>query len=454
MDNETEINFRFSQLLVRINQLQIKAFKAPSREALGFIIVNDTFQVFKYDQALLWEYSDNEAHLIAVSGQHKIIKETEFYQKSHQLFKSLTNPKKAQEITPESFSKDGELFRDIFPKVTTFLYWFPIIIENELRLGLLLELFNETDEKKEVHEVELQVLSNLLIPSYSAAWAKFDQARVMRALTYQKKIWYSLVAGLLLASVVVRVPLRVVSPAEIVPETPILVTAPLDGTIANVLVKPGMTVSKDELLFEYDKRVPIEELKTAQKQVEISEAEVNRSATLGLSDQKALAELEILKLKLQKDQVILENAQLQAEKLDVKAPEGGVVMIDDPEEWRGRPVRIGERVLTISDPSKTKIKIWIPESDNVIIDPQKDVKLYLNVSPDHAYYAKLDYISFESRIGEGEVPGFLAEALWENQPKDVKLGLKGTAILYGENVSLLYFLFRKPWASFRRYTGL
>lgn len=453
MTEDQQANKQLAQVLILINQLQLKTFNSSSRAALSFIIVNDTHQVFKYDRAVLWEISDKSPSLVAVSGQHALYNESEFSQKSRRLLSHLKDPGNFQELTESSFTAESSLLKEIVQKNDAHVYWLPIKIQDKHQIGLWVEIWLQSGLKERDLKKEFHFLSHTLFPVYASTWNKFDQSQFLRQYLRKKQLWYYLAFFLLITLFVVRIPLRVAAPCEIVPEKPFVITTPLDGTVAEVLVKPGQDVKKGEILFVYDKREPSEELKAAEKQVEISQAEVDRAATVGLSDPKTLNELEVLKLKLQKDQIALELVESQVGKLDVEAPEEGIVMIDDPEEWRGKPVKIGEKVLTLSDPTKTKLKIWVPEGDNVIIDPEKNINVILNVSPERELHAKLDFIAFESHIGEGDVPAFLAEALWETPPQDIKLGLKGTAILYGENVSLFYFFIRKPWATMRRLTG-
>lgn len=442
------------QLMVLVNHLQLKAFNAPNRETLAFIIVNDTHKVFKYERAFLWEYTDGTPRMIAVSGHHTIYKETELAQKSAKLLKQLNDPEIAQELNENAFKANKELWNELYLKKDKLIYWIPIKVGEELRLGLWIESEHPADMAGRKVEEELKFLSNTLVPGYGVAWAKFDTGRFLKKLKRKKELWFYGALTALIVLFGVPVPLRVAAPVEVVPIDPLVITAPLDGIIEKVIVKPGESVKPGALLFSYDKRVPEQELKTAKNQAAIAEAELNRATTLGLSDPKSLSEVELLNLKLKKEQIALALAETQAAKLDVKAPAAGVAMIDDPEEWQGRPVRIGEKVLTVSDPHRTKLKIWIPEGDNVVITQSKPILVNLHINPDKEYRAELVYIGFESKIGEGEVPAYQAEANWETPPNDIKLGLKGTAILYGENVSLFYFLIRKPWSTFRRVTGL
>jgi multidrug resistance efflux pump len=252
---------------------------------------------------------------------------------------------------------------------------------------------------------------------------------------------------------IVRVPLRIAAPCEVVPQDPTVVTAPLEGIIQEIVVKPGEQVKKDQLLVDYDKQVPLQSLRAAKKQVQMGQAEVNRAETLGLTDPKALIELGLLKIKLQKDKVALDLAEYQNSQLDIKAPVNGVVIMDSPEDWRGRPVKVGEKIMMLGSPDNTKVRLWIPESDNIPLDFNTPIKVFLNISPTYTYSAKLNYIANETTLHENYIPSFVADATWEKQPEEVKLGLKGTAVLYGERVSVIYFLLRKPWLTVRNFFG-
>lgn len=447
-------NNQILQLLLLVNRLQLTAFRAPNAETLGFIIVNDTHQIFKYNRAFLYSFDHKPPRLIAISGQHKVNKETEFYQKSNRLISHLINPSEPQLVTAESFEKEKDVFNEIFPHGNQLKYWLPIKIDDKLRLGLWLEVTPPVNQKERNPQEELNFLVNTLAPGYGAAWQKFDRSKKIKPFLKSKYFWIPTLLVTALLLVLIQVPLRIIAPVEIIPKKPVIITAPLEGVVNEIKVKPGQEVKKGDLLFEYDKRLPLQELKTAEEQVEIAKAEYDRASTLGLSDSKALAEVELLRLKLAKEESTLELAKIQASKLEVKAALSGVVTIDYPEEWSGKPVRVGEKIMTLSDPSQTKVRIWIPENDNIVIDPAKPLHIILNTDPDKRLYADLEYISFESRIGEGEVPAFVAEAAWEEGTPEVKLGLKGTAVIYGDEVPLIYFIIRKPLASFRRITGL
>ena len=56
-----------------------------------------------------------------------------------------------------------------------------------------------------------------------------------------------------------------------------------------------------------------------------------------------------------------------------------------------------------------------------------------------------------ARFRDGE---FRAEADWHDHARQVKLGLQGSAVLYGDSVPLGYWLLRRPLAGARKFVGI
>jgi multidrug resistance efflux pump len=427
---------RTIQRLAEINRFTLKAIQSPSLEALIFLILNDTTAIVRYDRAILWElkHGGKNPKLLGVSGQPKVSKQTDLSRTIASKIKSIKEIETAQILE--------------FPdQPKTSILWLPITIREEKAMSLWLEKWNGATWKQE----EIDIL-NYLAQVYGAAFEKYYHK--FRWNKFSKRPLKVALSILTLALLMARVPLRIVAPCEVVPQNPIVITAPLEGIIEKIDITPGQYVKKGDLLFEYDKRVPLEELRVAQKKVAIIQSEVERSTALGLKDKKALAELGVNMLKLKKEQLELELAEYHATQLEVESPMDGVAMIDNPEEWHGKPVKIGEKVLIVSNPNQTKVRINVPEEDNIPLDMDKPIKIFLNTSPEISRSAKLTYIASYTHVTEKQVTSFVAEAEWTEKYKDVKLGLKGTAVLYGEEVSLFYWIIRKPLAYVRHYTGI
>lgn len=417
------------QSLALINQIILKALDSSDRKSLAFLMVNDTCQVVNYDRATLWDIELYKPTPLAVSGQSSIKKDSEIIQETAKKVHKIDDKENIQTFFSEDNSKSSTL-------------WIPISINRRTTLGLMLERWDGgewTEQEKKV----LQILAQ----GYGHAWKGLYPQWTLSAL--QKVPWLAAtLVGLLILSIV-PVPLRVAAPCEVVAKDPFLVTAPLDGIIQEIVVNPGDIVDKGLLLFSYDKRVPLQELEVAQKQFEIADSQLNRSMTQGLSEREALEDVAVWKLKREREKIHLDYLQLRSNDLEVKAAVNGVTVFDTPDEWRGRRVMTGEKIMMISDPEQTKVRIWLPESDNIVIVPEKPIKVFLNIDPIKSYEAHLVYVSDYSVVSDKGVVSFTAEAKWTEQPKNVKLGLKGTAILYGQNVPLIYWLLRKPISTIR-----
>ena len=433
-------------LLAAISRLGLKAFSAKNRQALTFLILNDTLQVIHFNRSSLWNMQEKKPELLGFSGESAPNKSSKLVKNLASLIAKLEDPKQSQ-IFPHS------VLEEIFGSKADFtnsIVWLPILSGNKLKLGLLLERW---DGPKWQYD-EIEILS-FLMQNYGAAWDKFDQTRFSFDFIKKKKAALIFSGALLLALFVIRVPLRIVAPCEVVPEDPIMITAPLEGIIEEVKVDPGQMVKAGDTLFEYDKKVALEDVKLAQKQVYIIQAEIDRTIALARENKEKLSDLAVLQLRLKKEHNQLDLARYKAGQLTVTSPIDGVIVLEDPDEWRGNPVQIGEKVMMVSDPKQSKVRIWIPENDTIEFDPDSEVKVILNALPGKTFTAKLDYISAYVTMSDKNIPSFVAEANWvKTDDKNIKLGLKGTAILYGENVTLAYWLIRKPWSYIRRSTGI
>lgn len=439
-----------------INNLIIKAIDAPNKQSLGFVIVNGTHDLIKYDRAILFEIRKNKMELVNISGQTSINPYSELYQKLTGLANTIKDPSVPQMLNTQAFPGKEQQWSDYQKHLAMAVLWLPIFAHNQLILGLWLERWNVTHVEEPSKET-LQLLTQNLLPGYGTTWSKFRRQFTLKPVSRtRQQMWIVGIAAALLASLLIRVPLRVVAPCEVVPKDPIVITAPLEGIVEKVVVKPGDSVQEGTPLVKYDDRVPLQEYKVAQNQVDIIQAQINRALSPSPTEKvkSSLEDLSILKLKLAKEKLALELADYNMRHITVKAPKAGTVMIDDPDEWSGKPVHIGEKIMKVIDLSKTKIKIWVPENDNIELDAARPLRIYLNIDPDKSREAKLNYIGNEVTLSEKHIPSFIAEANWVHPQSDEKPGLKGTAILYGQKVSLLYYLARKPWAFLRNTFGI
>lgn len=445
---------RILQLIFVINRLSLKAFSAESLSSLIFIILNDTIRLVQYDRALLWDLQKKDPALLGVSGQPQFDKKSLLAKKWHALVSLIANPGKPQILRRENFEKRADIWDELQGKSNTTVLWLPIFVDQKPIAGLWLELWHYHPTPPPEKERELALLNEHLIPAYAASWSKLrSHLPLLAGKLFNRQQLVALGAALLLALFLIRVPLRIVAPCEVVPRDPVLITAPLQGVIKEVLVDPGERVRKGHLLAQYEKEAPLQNLKAAEKEAAAATAELNRAMNLGEKDLEARSQISILELKRQKAEVNLALLRYEAGRLDIPSPIDGVVILENRDEWRGHPVEIGQKIMVVTDPDKTKVRFWIPENDNVKVNLNEPIKVVLNITPWITDEAKITYIGNASTVPANNIPSFEAEADWVKKPQDARIGLKGSAILYGEHVSLIYFLFRKPWSYARAMVG-
>lgn len=437
-----------TKVLARLNQIQLRAFSAKSFKELSFIIVNDTHQLIDYDRAIFWKREDDSYKIVNISGQSEFSKTSSYHEQVNKIVHGLSNPSEAQYIRNNSFKEPNDAwarFKEENPEHV--VYWFPLKDENgHFNTALWLESWKGKSWLRD----EIDFLG-FLGKSYVAALNRFKVRFIPRK--FAKTTLLALFIFLFIMSFFIELRLRVVAPCEVVPTDPYVMTTPLEGRIESIVVDHGQFVEKGDLLFSYDKRLPAYQLDIEKKELEISLSNLERAQNKGYEDTESLKEMETLRLLANKELLDVDLGNYQFSKLDVKAPIAGLVEIKNPKEWRGKQVTIGERVLTIFNENHTHVEIEIPHDDRITFDRKVPVKVFLNVNPDTSYLAQLRYISSYTKVSEDNTVIFLAEADWKGNVQ-AKPGLKGTAVLYGDKVSLIYWLLRKPISTFRKITGI
>jgi hypothetical protein len=439
--------------LAAMVQLGIEAGRTRNQQHLVFLILNRTLMLTRYDRAALWRIDSRKPHLLGVSGQTEPNRMAPLVERWRQVISALDRPDDTQCINAEQLG-NASPWQELMQRFNGLtVAWVVIDAGIRGRFGLWLERWTAQPWQ----EAELTPLRSCAA-MYATAWRALPSraARLVKALRPDSRRRLFIAAAfavVMLLLIFVRLPLRIVAPCEVIAAQPLAVTAPLGGVIEQVHVEPGERVDADQLLASYDRQVAMEELKVAQQQVAIIEAQLQRLRAQAFDDPANRGELALLTNRLAQEKARLELAEYRAGQLDLRAPRAGVVVIDDPGAWRGRPVQVGQRIMMLVDPDQTRLQVWLGESDNIAFDPDHPVEVLLNCDPTHARQAHLRYVSIHCAMQDGQPVGYRAEADWISPPDDLKLGLRGSAVLYGPRVSLGYWLVRRPLAWIRTMTG-
>lgn len=437
-----------------IHKLTLESIAAESRQNLIFRILNNTIELCRYDRAVLWDISGKKPKPLGVSGTAELNPDSETLRNGARLLEALPDIGKPQKITEDTLPSDAcREWSSLSQAVGELsVVWLPISSWGNQTAGLWLERW----EGRTWNRTELEMLKRLSV-SYESAWERLAPRTFLvkwRQRLFPNKTVSSIAGLVLILLVFLKVPLRIIAPCEVVPKDPVAVTAPLDGVIEKVVIPPYHSVNNGDLLVLYDKRDVEEELNLAEQQVRIIMSELERIRVQAMMDAGLRSEIKILEGRLEQEKIRRKLAEYRASKLEIRAGSEGIAVIDNPEEWSGRPVVIGERILTLVVPSEVELRIWLPVDDNIAFDREKPVKVVLNVNPDSSKKAILEHIGQHVTAGPTKIPVVMARAEFTSIDQDIKSGMQGTAVLYGERVRLIYWLLRKPLFAIRKITGV
>jgi len=428
--------------LIKLLGLEEHCRKAANATELAFVMVNDSRALAFYRQAAL--YVDEE-RLKAVSGVAGIEAGAPFTLWLERVIPRLETDS-ARLAAPDALSgPDSAEWSDWLPPHALLL---PLKGREGKRLGTL--LFARDDEWEEQSVALLTRAADF----YGAAWEVLHRPSPMTQ--WKQRLiaipqWQRKVAAGIFLFLIFPVRLSVLAPAEVVAHDPAVIRSPLDGVVEKVLVRPNQQVAEGDVLFELDRTTLSGKLEVAKKALSTAQAELDQASQQAFFDPKAKGTLAVIRARI--DERAAEAAQLDdlMTRSQVKAPRDGVAVLDDPSEWQGRPVNVGEKVLAVASPNDVEVEAWLAPADVIELEPGDPVSLFLNSTPLSPISAKLSYVTFEAILQPDGTLGHRVRASCEPGPR---MGLKGTARLDGHNVPLIYWLFRRPLAVIRAFVGM
>ena len=430
--------------------LESRARAAESLTALAFSIVNDPHPLLGFRQALAFDCSGPSWELLAVSGLAKPTEDSPYLVWLRAVAKWLEEipmPQGSLWLTQEN-----DLPEEI---ASGWSEWWPaeiwcisVVDRNKQPCGMVIYQLDAPPPA----ELAGELLR--LNETWSYCWS---------TLTHQNRSWHwrptakqRKVAALVLA-VFCLLPVRqtALAPAEVVALDAIVVASPLDGVIKTFHVRPNQPVKKGELLYSLDDTTLRNRLEVTLKGVAVADAELNAASQRSFDAAPGgRNEIALLTGRSQERRAELTAIQTQLSRVDVPAPRDGVAVFGDPNDWIGKPVVTGERIMLLADPATPAMLINLPVADAIALEAGAPVKLYLSAHPLSSIEGKITETSYQAITTPEGVSAYRLRASIEGPAPDARLGLRGTAKVSGGWVVLGYYLLRRPLAAARAWSGL
>lgn len=437
--------------LATLTHLEGQIRAAKTIQELQFLSVNETRRLIPYDQAFLLGpsgLSANAYRMLNASSIAVVDRDAPMIVWLEQAVQALRRAGKASEkpmvvtedLLPDSLRCGWREF------VKGHVFWCPLQHPDETVLGAW---WFERDFAWQENDV---AIVHRLASSYAYAWKALSKKEQGWSRKIKRPAWWLLpVASLGVLCLPIR--MSVVAPVKIMAKDPVVVSAPMDGVIADVLVQPNQMVQSGASLFRYEDTNLRNQFHVAEKQLAVAQAEHSQAIQAGFSDPQRKGDVRLKEVEADLRRIELDYAKEMLDQVEVRASKQGLLLYSDESDWVGRPVTVGERIMEIADPKQIELRIDLPVADAIVLTEDAEAVVFLNALPLESLAASVVHTSYHAEVLPGDILAYRVTARLAQPDPRVRIGWQGTAKVYGKEGPLAYLLLRRPLTAIRQWVG-
>ncbi|MDZ7788666.1 MAG: biotin/lipoyl-binding protein [Halofilum sp. (in: g-proteobacteria)] len=435
--------------LAALFELERRARGAADATALRFLVVNESRTLVDYRHAALLEPVVGGWHVTALADVPGVDRSTSFVQWLERVAGALPSPEGAS--MPVSAGDvpewERETWQALSPPQGLLVALAPPEGEPVAWLWCAREQpWGDTDR------FLLEHLGEVYGHALGALLPRGGPGRLRRWLR-RRALWIG-VAAVLIAVLAIPVRLTALAPTEIVARDPTIVASPLDGVVREVLVEPNARVEAGDPLVRFEDLEARNRYEVARESLEVARSRYRRAQQEAFDNAESRARLATLAAEVELRRTELRFAREKLDKVTLQAEHGGVAVFDDRDEWSGRPVRTGERIMQLANPNARKLRIDLPVEDALVLESGAGLRLFLDARPLDPVRGEIVRAAYQPVVtGQDRMVYRVTGRLTEERPY-LRIGLRGTARIEGPRVALAYYLFRRPLTALRQMVGL
>ena len=437
--------------LAALTHLEGQIRAAKTVQELHFLSVNETRRLIPYGQAFLLSPSGpakEACRVLSASSVAVVDRDAPMIVWLEQAGQALSHAA-ASRHQPTVVTEDmlpHSLHRGWREFVQGHVFWCPLEHPDETVLGAW---WFERDFAWQENDV---AIVHRLAGSYAYAWKALSKKEQNWSKKIKRPTWW-LVPVALIAALCFPVRMSAVAPVKVTAKDPTVVSAPMDGVIADVLVQPNQLIEAGTSLFRYDDTNLRNQYRIAEKQLAVAEAEHSLAVQAGFGDPERKADAPLKEVEADLRQTELDYAREMLDQVEVKASSPGLILYSDKSDWVGRPVTVGERIMEIADPKQVELRIDLPVADAIVLNEGADAVVFLNALPLESLAATVVHTSYHAEVLPGDILAYRIKARLVRSDSRVHIGWQGTAKIFGQRGPLAYLLLRRPLTAVRQWVG-
>jgi hypothetical protein len=327
--------------------------------------------------------------------------------------------------------------------------WFPMLDRTGALFAGALLLRSEPWKSGET------VLVQRLSVTFAHAWYWIATSKAVRP---KFKISRKRITAIAVSSALVcllPVSMTTLAPFEIGAREPTVITAPLDGVVLDIPIAPNGLVAPGDVLVRFADTVLRNRLEVAERELQVADARIKKNMLLAMTDIRGRHELALARSELIVKTAERDYARDLLERSQIIATRPGIAIFGDKRDLLGKPISTGERIMEIADPTHVEIRIDVPVADSIILSDNKRAKVFLDSDPLRPREAKIVHGDYQAKMRDGGNVAFRVVATFADAAAaPPRLGIRGTAQLYGDRVPIIYYVLRRPIAFLRQWIGL
>lgn len=436
--------------LSRIFTFERKLREAQSVVELRYIVTNELRSIIPYLNAFFGSWTKPSKFRIEAISDIAVVEKTSaatsLMQKiMRQKLQDLKQEIHSFEIDPDSLKPA----KDEKPLPNKFV-WAPCVSALKGNQAALLLVKNS-----EWSEQEIEYLNHLSSAIGHAMGALQKDHPFEKLIKFLKNTFVRIIlTAALIGTMFIPISLSTIGSVEVIPQNPYHINSPLEEVIEEVLVENNDVIKFQQPIVSFEKTQLQNSYDLALLELAVIETELLQAQQSSFQSKQDKALLAQLQKKIQIAQKKVNYQKLLLDESNILSPTSGVAVIKDKSLILGKPFKVGETIMIVADPDQILVEIMIPVQDSITIKKDANINVFLDSDPLNVLQAKVTKFSYEPELTPASILAYKVTGQLTENGNNPRIGLRGSAKIFGEKVHLYFYLFRKPIIFIRQSLGI